>query len=162
MVSVLEPRPCGECTLCCKLFPLPEMGKAAGQWCQHVLTGAGCAIHQAKPQPCRTFLCSWTMAEGLDERWRPDTAGFVLATQDNDKLYVQVDPDRPDAWRREPYYSHLKSVASRARSPYLMVLVRTAGRLTMIFPEADIDLGVEPEGLRIDSGYELVDGRRRA
>ena len=38
-------RQCGSCTLCCKLIPVEELHKAAGQRCQHVRAGKGCSIN---------------------------------------------------------------------------------------------------------------------
>ena len=31
---------CGECRMCCKVFPLPILGKAENQWCKFLRLGA--------------------------------------------------------------------------------------------------------------------------
>ena len=38
-------RQCGECTLCCKLLPVPPLNKLAGQKCKHQrFPHHGCAV----------------------------------------------------------------------------------------------------------------------
>ena len=55
----LPGRACGGCTLCCKVYALPEIGKPAGVWCKYCEPGKGCKIHDALPDPCREFFCLW-------------------------------------------------------------------------------------------------------
>jgi hypothetical protein len=153
-----NPRPCGKCTLCCKLFKLPELDKPAGKWCRHCVIGQGCEIHDRKPQPCRSFQCMWTVVEALDAKWRPDVAGFTMTSVEMN-VYVDVDPDTPDAWRREPYYDQLKVWSRRNKEKYLTVLIRGPKHAIMVFPEADIDLGTPRPDAQINSGYEMTDGR---
>jgi hypothetical protein len=152
------PRACGECTLCCKLFILPELDKAAGVWCKHRVDGKGCAIHDRRPNSCRVFQCAWTLIPTLDENWRPDIAGFVMTTDDM-RIYVDTDPDSPIAWRREPYYKQLKLWSRRDRLKFLTVIVRAPDRTIMVFPETDIDLGAPRPDAEIVSGYEPRGGR---
>lgn len=153
-----NPRPCGKCTLCCKLFMLPELEKPAGKWCRHCLTGQGCGIHDTKPQPCRSFQCMWTVVEALDANWRPDIAGFTMTSVDMN-IFVDVDPDAPDAWLRQPYYDQFKVWSRRNVQKYLTVLIRGPKRAIMVFPETDIDLGAPRPQAQINSGYEMIDGR---
>jgi len=70
-------RPCGDCRLCCKIFPLPVLDKPAGAWCRHV-GAAGCEIHGPRtPDVCRQYDCYWREHEALCESWRPDRIGIV-------------------------------------------------------------------------------------
>lgn len=71
-------RPCSDCRLCCKVFPLPLFQKPAGVWCCHV--GAkGCTIHGPQlPELCRQYDCYWREHQALSEAWRPDRIGIVV------------------------------------------------------------------------------------
>ena len=71
-------RPCGDCRLCCKVFPLPVLDKPAGAWCRHT-AAAGCAIHGPRtPEVCRQYDCYWREHDALSESWRPDRIGIVV------------------------------------------------------------------------------------
>ena len=48
-------RACGPCTLCCKVYALPELEKPPGVWCKHCAPGKGCKVHDALPDQCRLF-----------------------------------------------------------------------------------------------------------
>jgi hypothetical protein len=142
------------------MLSIKELNKNAGIWCSHVVHGRGCAIHPDRPETCRGYQCLWTLASVLDERWRPDRAGFVLQPGAIEgEVEVRVDPDRPDAWRREPYYSGIKQMSDAFRGGAPRVLVFEQGRVIVVFPETDIDLG-PPTGLpNIVWGYEMQDGQ---
>src|SRR5436190_7565495 len=78
-VGVLAaPKPCGDCSLCCKILDIPELEKPGGVWCRHFAKGRGCGVHADRPQVCRGYQCTWTWTAPLDERWRPDRAGFLI------------------------------------------------------------------------------------
>jgi hypothetical protein len=71
-------RTCGQCRLCCNVFPLPAIDKPAGRWCQHA-GPAGCAIHDCgQPEVCSQYACYWLEHEGLPEESRPDRIGLVV------------------------------------------------------------------------------------
>lgn len=149
------PKPCG---LCCKLVIVNELNKPAGQWCQHYARGRGCTIHVERPEVCKPFQCVWTMTPYLDERWRPDNARFMMVVLER-QLIIECDSGFADAWRREPYYAQIKRWSRRETGQFDIVVVRARGRLTYIFPEADVDLGPYRENARVDFGYEMKDGR---
>ncbi|HXZ67600.1 MAG TPA: hypothetical protein VEH07_03335 [Alphaproteobacteria bacterium] len=157
-VGIGNPRACGSCTLCCKIYELPILEKAAGAWCQHCTPGKGCSIHSARPSPCRTFQCVWTVAAALDNKWRPDNAGFVIAAVDM-QLFVDVDPEKPDAWRKEPYYSQFKRWSSRNQPRFLTVVIRSPKQSIVVFPETEIALGPPRSGVEIRSGYQMQNGK---
>lgn len=152
------PRPCGECSLCCKLMAIDELKKPANRWCAHVAIGKGCRIYDERPAACRSYQCVWTMMRGFDDAWRPDRAKFMMDAGES-QLIICCDPAAPDAWRREPYYSRLKALSSRRARPFTLVLVRLRGRIIVVFPETEIDVGPERPELKIQSGYEMRDGR---
>ena len=106
-------RVCGTCSLCCKLLPIRELEKPENTWCVHCRPAAGgCTIYADRPHSCREFACHWLISKNLGDEWAPAKARmFVHYNHDplgNVGLYVIVDPSRPDAWRREPYWSQLK------------------------------------------------------
>ena len=71
-------RVCGECQLCCKLFPVPALDKLAGDWCRHSCAG-GCAIHGPRqPEVCRQYDCYWRDHDELPDECRPDRIGIVV------------------------------------------------------------------------------------
>lgn len=71
-------RGCGPCSLCCDLFPVPELAKDGGSRCEFCSPPDGCAIHASRPDVCRSFDCAWLKGwEG--EEFRPDRAGFFIA-----------------------------------------------------------------------------------
>jgi hypothetical protein len=57
-----------------------------------------------------------------------------------------VDPQRPDAWRREPYYSKFKEMARRSAASRLVVMVFIGVRAWAIYPDRDVDLGLAAKG----------------
>jgi hypothetical protein len=76
-------RPCGECRLCCKLFPVPLLDKPAGTWCCHSCA-AGCAIHgPQQPEICRQYDCYWRDHDELPAECRPDRIGVVVTEAGN-------------------------------------------------------------------------------
>lgn len=158
--AALDVKPCGDCSLCCKVLRIAALDKAPGHWCPHFAKGAGCAIHSISPSECQRFQCLWSVSGGLGEEWRPDRAKFVLWSDNPARLIVDVDPALPGAWRLHPYYAQLKLWSDRSGPAAREVLVRVAGRLWVVFPEADIDLGPQRPDASIDSGYRIEDGRR--
>ncbi len=133
---------CGTCTMCCKVFRIPEVEKNAGQWCRHVLQGKGCAIHETRPQTCRDFFCHWLVSPVLGPEWRPDTAKFVLYTeQGGQRLVVAADPGSPAAWRRQPYLTQLQAFARAGLEQGRQVIVFNGKMATGILPGGDVSLG---------------------
>ncbi len=76
-------RVCGECQLCCKLFPVPVLDKPAGKWCRHSCAG-GCAFHGPRqPEVCRQYDCYWRDHDELPDACRPDRIGVVVTEAGN-------------------------------------------------------------------------------
>lgn len=153
-------KPCGDCSLCCKILRIDVLEKAAGIWCRRFAKGVGCSIHAASPHECQKFQCYWTMSETMGEAWRPDRSKLLIWSDVEGRLIVDVDPAYPNAWRREPYWTQLKAWSNRDRPAPLEVLVRIRDRMLVIFPEGEVDLGPQQAECAITSGYRIEGGRR--
>lgn len=150
MTQTGDPEPfrnCDGCTLCCKIMSVDVLEKPAGVWCQHCTVGSGCRIHATRPNACRDFYCGYLTYPGLDESWRPSLSRLVVRVNSGSGwIGIHVDPQRPDAWRKEPYYSKLKEFSRRAPASKLVVLVFIGLRTWAIYPDRDVDLGVAAKG----------------
>ena len=133
-------RGCGPCQLCCRVFPVPEAGKMHTHWCDHLVQGAGCRIYETRPAPCREFFCQWTRNAQLGEDWRPDIAGFVLSDPQPWALLVTNDPERPQAWRAEPYHSQIRDWARQAGEQFRFAGVREGEKLMLVLADCEIDI----------------------
>lgn len=71
-------RSCGECTACCFVKAVRELGKPSQTACRH-LCGGQCGIYGKHPRSCRDYACLWRqgLVEG-DERQRPDRLGVII------------------------------------------------------------------------------------
>jgi Fe-S-cluster containining protein len=150
-----QSRSCGTCGLCCKVFEIDVLAKAAGVWCRHRDAAAGCSIHGAHPPVCRAFQCAWIADAALDEAWKPERCGFVMhAVADGYRLWVNVDPQRPDAWRASPYYETLKAWSAGALDDTRSVVVNVGPDVIALFPEEDLVIaGGREEGEAVSTGY---------
>ena len=106
-------RTCGTCTLCCKLLPVVELAKKAGEICKYQRHFKGCTIYAKRPRSCRTWSCAWLEDSDRDECFkRPDIAHYVIdpcpdyvtafdhVTQEKTKipsLQIWIDPKYPTA-----------------------------------------------------------------
>lgn len=147
-------RRCGGCTLCCKLLPILEIRKSAGERCRHQRTGKGCAIyHGALPMSCRTWNCRWLASQDTADLRRPDRVHYVIdilpdhiVLQDNETgerrplevVQIWVDPDYPDA-HRDPA---LRTFLERRGAEGIAAIVRyDSARGFTLFPPALSDDG---------------------
>jgi hypothetical protein len=147
--------------MCCKLMHIPTLAKPRHSWCPKYARGVGCGIYADRPTECAAFSCLYLLAPDLTEAWRPDKAKFMIWTGREDRrLIVEVDPANPMAWRQAPYYAQIKAWSDRNVAQPFEVTVRVGDRITVVFPEADIDLGLERTA-PIESGYELQGGTMR-
>ncbi|MBK8261728.1 MAG: hypothetical protein IPK80_10355 [Nannocystis sp.] len=85
-----EARPCAECTVCCTVMEVRELGKPGGRACPH-LCASGCGIYEARPPSCQRFDCLWRLGFARDED-RPDQFGvmFEIAPPDQDSKIQAV------------------------------------------------------------------------
>ena len=141
--TLVEGRSCDNCTLCCKLLEIHEIGKPRGTWCAHCDQKRGCEIYEQRPEPCRGFYCGYRRIPHLDERWKPSKAKFLINYEgDRNRIAIHVDQSRPDAWREEPFYSTIKQWAATAVQQGGTVVVWTGPRVTVVTPDRERDLGV--------------------
>lgn len=68
-------RECGECTVCCELIGVPELGKPAYSQCEHAC--GGCQIYETKPSVCGLFECLWLQGTIINDDLRPDKCGLM-------------------------------------------------------------------------------------
>lgn len=121
-------RKCGDCQLCCKLLPVREIDKLAGQKCQHQKFGKGCDIYERCPPSCRLWSCAWLTGEFVGRR--PDRSGYVIdimpdyiTLRPHDGApekrvpvrQVWIDPGRPDAWKDPELLMHLGETSALLR-----------------------------------------------
>jgi hypothetical protein len=109
------PRRCSGCTLCCKLIPVKEVNKPAGERCKHQ-KHTGCAVYRKAgfPMSCHYWSCRWLVNDDTADLRRPDRSRYVidimpdfvtLKPDDGSEPYnvpvVQIwcDPNAPEAWR---------------------------------------------------------------
>ena len=147
-------RECGDCTLCCKLLPVPSIGKKIGERCQHQKFGTGCAIfgQWSRPQACAVWSCVWVRDPKMDVS-RPDRAHyFVDPTPDfivlGDALpagrrvmafQVWVDPSHPHA-HRDPALRAWLEKATEGRDMVAVARINE-GHILVLVPPAMSETG---------------------
>jgi hypothetical protein len=115
MTQATMKRRCGGCTLCCKLLPVRELAKGAGERCRHQGMGKCRVYHRPQmPPSCALWNCRWLVDPATAKLKRPDRSHYVLdLLPDLIKLthnetgevtevqvfQVWVDPAFRDAWR---------------------------------------------------------------
>lgn len=136
-------RRCDSCTLCCKVLSIEELAKPKGNWCSHCDVGRGCRIYEQRPVECRNFYCGFLTVPDLSEEWRPSKSKIVLVSElDGVRIAAHVDPARPDAWRKEPFYSKLKEWAIAAAASQCQVVICIGKRTIVVLPDREVDLGI--------------------
>jgi hypothetical protein len=130
--------------MCCKVPPIPELGKPAARWCQHAVIGQGCGIYEERPAVCRRFYCAWMMDPALGPEWKPEKAKFVMFPDHEHKelLNVMVDPAFPDAWIRPPFLAAIKGWVASGATLGRFALVHVGRQLTAVLPDRVVDLGI--------------------
>ena len=145
LTELVPGRSCGTCIMCCKVYSIRELNKRAGRRCVHAEHGRGCKIYEDRPETCRAFYCMWRVDPTLGPEWKPETARFVVSLDllGFNALRISPDAHRPDAWRKEPYYSTIKGWARKFCPENKKVLVVDArGSMTVILPDRDVPIGV--------------------
>lgn len=152
-------RHCGNCTLCCKLVPVEEIGKAAGHRCKHQRYGRGCMIYAVRPTSCREWSCMWLA--GVDEEGplalsRPDRVGYVVDSVPDviratnnvtgevsqiDVMQIWCDPARPDAWR----------------DPALLAMLERQGIVGLVRYNSDRGFTIFPPNRNTTGEWQITD-----
>ena len=124
------------------MLRIQALDKPEGVWCKHCNLGKGCSIYSSKPTECSIFHCGYLTNPHLGEEWKPSHSKIVLCVElDGNRITAYVDRQRPDAWKREPYYSTLKQWEENAVPYRGQVMACVGSRMYMIFPDRDVDLG---------------------
>lgn len=128
--------------MCCKLLRIETLDKPQSQWCTHCDIGVGCKIYQERPTECQDFNCGYLTQARIGEHWRPANSKMVIAFATIGKIMtVIVDPDRPDAWRKEPYYSDIKNWARAGAKKQGHICVSQGHEMIIVTPGGEINLG---------------------
>ena len=132
---------CAECSLCCHVFPIPELGKNAGAWCSHHRAGHGCAIHAERPRTCRDFDCLWLQDATLGPEWKPTVSRMVLALEANGDaltLKITTHPGWPKAWTRQPYLADIRRWAAELSPTRRAVCIYAGDDVVFALPGREI------------------------
>ena len=150
-------RACGECTLCCTVLRVDELGKPGGVPCRQLREEQpGCGIHATRPAICRRYRCLWLQG-GLEAGDRPDRLGAVLdLLTEAGTTHLAVRLASPGAFERSP---RLRAIAERYRS---FLPVRITDTVDVMDPDAPVRL-LLPDGeeQRVEGEWVSVfrDGR---
>jgi hypothetical protein len=150
--ATVAAKECGGCTMCCKIMRIDELAKPTGQWCTHCKPGRGCGIYPDRPQTCRVFHCLWITQAALGPEWRPDKCKMVLMAIAGGRTVIKCDPGFPQAWRKQPYYAHIRSWADRAGPQGGEVLVCVGHDITVLARDRELHVGIvaEEDGFATD------------
>jgi hypothetical protein len=140
-LTLVPGRSCDDCAMCCKLPDIKALSKPRDTWCSHCSTRKRCDIYDARPEPCREYYCGWMRLAQLPDAWRPlDSRMIINFTEDGRHLFVHVDPARPDAWRKAPYFQQLRELARVNNPRGGQVVVSIGERYLVIFPDREVDI----------------------
>ena len=150
----MSERRCNDCTLCCKLLPVRELGKPANTRCTHQ-RAKGCTVYGGDdfPRSCRIWSCAWLLNADADDLPRPDRAHYVIdLTPDfvegavNGRpvwrvpvVQIWVDPKHPDAHRDPALRAWLERRAQR--TPQLALVRSDSQRGLVLAPPCMTDSG---------------------
>lgn len=167
--KIVPGRSCGSCTLCCKVFAVPEVESPRSVLCKHCIPNKGCSIHSSRPPICREFFCNWLLIDTLGPEWQPERSKIVLQSVavagGHQGLSVHADPDFPNNWRQPPYYPQIKAWAAKAQQntkqigPIYFVIAEVHHRKYLILPDHDVDLGDFEDRDEIQIERRLSNGR---
>ena len=154
-VNYVEGRSCDGCTMCCKLLRIEAFDKPKSQWCVHCDIGAGCKIYEERPDECRDFNCGYLTDAHIGDHWKPAKSKMVIAlSTDGKRLTVFVDPDRHNAWRKEPFYADIKRWARAAAKNQSRVIISQGSNVISVTPDGETNLGAVDDG-------QLIIARRK-
>ncbi|HWJ17691.1 MAG TPA: hypothetical protein VNR65_03080 [Geobacterales bacterium] len=70
----------------------------------------------------------------------------MFVRQEGNLIAIHVDPSDPTAWRREPFFQHIKAFATKAADTKQQVAVYIKNRVIVIFPNKEVDVGTMNPG----------------
>jgi hypothetical protein len=158
-------RQCGDCQLCCKLLPVPPLGKPGGTSCRFQKFHKGCTVYRRSEMPpeCAIWNCRWLVNDDADELSRPDRSHYVIdvmpdfitirndgtgALQHWQVVQIWVDPKCPTA-HRDPA---LRRWLSRRAEQGILGLVR--------FSETDALVLFPPQIAPDGQWHEIPSGQK--
>lgn len=131
-LKVVQPRTCGECTLCCKILAVPELGKAADEWCEHAHRPVGCDVYATRPGSCRNFTCSW-LVQKIPDSLRPDRIHGVMSGLDNRSFVLHEDP----GYSGHAYAALRRMISEFIKNPGHYVVV-VSGKSRRLIAESEL------------------------
>ena len=145
--ELIPSRNCDGCAMCCKTLSVRELAKPPGQWCAHCVGKSRCGIYDQRPLTCASFYCGYLFKPNLDERWKPSRCKMVLTYEAaSNRVSINVDPSRIDAWRKEPFFSEIRRWAIAASQANGQVVVWEGVNAIAILPNREKPLGeVRPD-----------------
>lgn len=153
-------RSCGDCTMCCKVYPVPVMNKPRNVWCKECKPGKGCGIWETRPQFCRDFFCTYIADTRLGEEWKPNVCKFVMTWANPKHLNVTVDPQFPLSYRKEPYYAGLKATAERCMAKDESVIIYSGNNKYLMLPNGEQLIGPREDQIEWYVNIKSVNGRK--
>jgi hypothetical protein len=142
MLQVVPGRNCDGCAMCCKLPNIDDLKKPQLGWCPHCVGHSRCGIYEQRPDFCRDYYCEYLLNPDLDERWKPSKSKLLVSFEaDKDRVVIHVDPARPDAWRKEPFYSQIRRWGVLAPKEQQQVIVWEGRKAIAVLPNREKDLG---------------------
>jgi hypothetical protein len=69
---------CDGCTMCCLLYPVPDMDIEVKEDCPHRKPGIGCDIYNERPQDCELCTCMYLQSEKILEDLKPSSCGVIF------------------------------------------------------------------------------------
>ena len=152
--SIVPGRTCDACAMCCKLPEIKALDKPRNQWCSHCADHQRCSIYEARPQTCRNFHCLYLLEPSIPQAWQPAQSRMILTnTEDGNHLFVQVDPARPDAWRKPAYHAQLREWARINNAQGKQIVVCVGNRYIVIFPDHEEAIGNVSEDDTVQFSY---------
>jgi hypothetical protein len=138
----MSQRRCNECTLCCRLVPVGEIGKPANTVCPQQRS-KGCRVYGTRsfPRACRLWSCLWFTNDSVPLQ-RPDRSHYVidgaldfvqLDGEPFKALQIWVDPRFPNA-HRDPALRAWLEVRWETHNELALVRFDSASALVLIPP----------------------------
>jgi hypothetical protein len=116
---------CGECTLCCDLFPVKWLNKPVNSPC--IFCNKGCTIHSDKPAECTDFDCMYIQSGTSRIELRPDKCKVIFEKTSDDTIRGTLDA------KFEVTEIVKKQIKSFVKQGYTVILGATDFRKPMIW-----------------------------
>jgi hypothetical protein len=128
-----EENDCGECTACCDVVAIEELGKPHYARCPHLTTK--CEIYEERPASCRNYRCAWHMGF-LGDRpdWRPDKLGLIFNFNSEGAVGLKFEVLETVAGALAANRDRLKHILARLKSHKTLKNVMYAKTWVYLFP----------------------------